>query len=56
MRWLDGITNSMNVKLGQSLRDTEGQGGLVCCCPWGCKESVTIWGLNNNRPSLVIQG
>ena len=57
MRWLDGITNSVDMKLGQSLRNTEGQGGLVCCCPWGCKESDTIWGLNNNnRPSLVIQG
>ena len=19
--------------------DGEGQGGLACCCPWGCKES-----------------
>ena len=21
----------------------EGQGGLVCCSPWGCKESDTAW-------------
>ena len=20
----------------------DGQGGLACCCPWGCKESDTI--------------
>ena len=39
MRWLDGITNAMNVNLGQILGDGEGQGGLVCCGPWGCKES-----------------
>ena len=23
----------------QTLRDSEGQGNLVCCSPWGCKES-----------------
>ena len=23
----------------QILEDTEGQGSLVCCNPWGCKES-----------------
>ena len=26
----------------------EGQGNLVCCSPWGCKESVTTEGLNND--------
>ena len=25
-------------ELGQTLRDGEGQGGLACCSPWGCKE------------------
>ena len=24
----------------------DGQGGLVCCSPWGCKESDTTEGLN----------
>ena len=23
----------------QTLEDTEGQGSLVCCSSWGCKES-----------------
>ena len=23
----------------QALRDSEGQGSLVCCSSWGCKES-----------------
>ena len=23
----------------QTLRDSEGQGSLACCSPWGCKES-----------------
>ena len=34
---------------GQALGDSEGQGGLVCRCSWGCKESETIWRLNNNN-------
>ena len=23
----------------QTLEDSEGRGSLVCCSPWGCKES-----------------
>ena len=38
MRWLDSITNSMDVSLCK-LQDREGQGSLVCCSPWGPKES-----------------
>ena len=34
MRWLDGITDSMDMSLGE-------QGGLVCCGSWGHKESDT---------------
>ena len=33
----------------QVLEDSEGQGSLACCSPWGCKESdVTEWLTNNN--------
>ena len=28
-------------KFEQTLVDNEGQGGLECCSPWGCKESDT---------------
>ena len=40
MIWLDSITDSRH-ELGQTLGDSEGQGGLACCSPWGCKEEDT---------------
>ena len=27
----------------------DGQGSLACCSPWGHKESVTTWQLNNKK-------
>ena len=45
MRWLDGITNSMDMSLGK-LGVGDGQGGLACCGSWGLKESDTIEQLN----------
>ena len=33
----------------QTLGDSEGRGGLVCCSPWGCKEVDMTQGLNNNE-------
>ena len=34
----------------------EGQGGLVCCSPWGCKESdMTGWLNNNNNNNTWFQ-
>ena len=39
-----------------ALGDDEGQGGLACCSPWGCKElDVTEW-LNNNFIMVVVYG
>ena len=34
-RWLDGITDSMHMCLSKLLGVSDGQGGLVCCSPWG---------------------
>ena len=45
MRWLDGITDSMEVSLSE-LRVGDGQGGLACCDSWGHKESDTTERLN----------
>ena len=33
----------------QAPRDSKGQGSLVCCSPWGCKESDTTEQLSNNK-------
>ena len=42
MKWLDGITDWMDMSFEQALRVGDGQGGLVCCAPWGHKESATL--------------
>ena len=36
----------------QALEDGEGQGSLVCCSPWGCKELDMTEQLNNNSNKL----
>ena len=38
----------------QALRDGEGQGSLICCSPWGCKESDMTEQLSNNNKGHTI--
>ena len=38
----------------QAPRDSEGQGSLACCSPWGHKESNTTEWLNSNNKGQVI--
>ena len=45
MRSLDDINDSMDMSLSK-LGVGDGQGGLVCCSSWGCKESYTTEQLN----------
>ena len=37
MRWLDDITDTNGCEFEQTLGDSEGQGSLACCSPWGCR-------------------
>ena len=45
MRWLDGITNSMDMSLS-NLQEFVMNRGLVCCSPWARKESDMTERLN----------
>ena len=50
-RWLDGITNSMD--MGEwTLGVGGGKGGLACCGSWGRKESDTTEQLNRTEHFL----
>ena len=46
MRWLDGITDSMDMGLGGLWQLVIDQGGLACCGSWCCKVSDTTEWLN----------
>ena len=41
MRWLDGITNLMDMSLSRFQELVMDKGSVVFCCSWGHKESDT---------------
>ena len=46
MKWLDGITDSMDMGLGGLRGVGDGEGGLACCGLWGHEESDMTEQLN----------
>ena len=53
MRWLNHWLNRHEFE--QALGDGEGQGSLVYCSPWGCKESDKTETEQQQKHSLVRQ-
>ena len=52
MRWLDGNIDLNGHEFEQTRGDGEGQGNLVCCSPWGCKELDMTEQPNNYNVNL----
>ena len=54
MRWLHGITHSIDMSLSMLWELVKGREGLARCSPWGCKESDMTEQLNNNNVVLIL--
>ena len=53
MRWLDGITDSMDMSLNKLWENGEGQGNLAYCSAWGWKELDTTEQLNDWTTTIL---
>ena len=54
-RWSDGITISMDMSLSNLREMVKKNGSLLCCSPWGRKESnTTDWLHNSNNFCLIF--
>ena len=51
MRWLDGITDSMDMSLNKLQDFGDGQRSLECCSLWDCKELNMTEQLNWTEPN-----
>ena len=56
MRWLDAITNLVDMSLSNHLREMVKNRSLASCSPWGHKESDTIEQINKNKNANPVQG
>ena len=54
MRWLDGITHSMDMSLSKLWEDGFGQVSLMCYLPWGHRESDTTERLTTTSLDRVL--
>ena len=49
MRWLDGITDSMDMSLRKLWKNSKGQEAWGCCSPCGHKELDMTWRLKEQQ-------
>ena len=57
MRWLDSITDPMDMNLSKRWEtESEGQGSLECCSPRGHKELDMTERMNNSNFKLAPKG
>ena len=54
IRWLDGITNAMNMNFGKLLEMVRDREAWRAANPWGPKESDMAGRLNNKFPKVNV--